>query len=105
MRLLFVLCSHGNSLIDGFQNIGLDEFPLTQHSDGCAITVEKSTVLSQLLELDLGHGHQRVHLVFGALEVLNAERVDGHHLDAGLVANLQNLGASEHAIAGIGACR
>jgi hypothetical protein len=45
-------------------------------------------MLSQLLKLDLCHGHEGIDLVLRALEVLDAEGVDGDGLDASLVADL-----------------
>jgi hypothetical protein len=48
-------------------------------------------MLSQLLKFDLRHGHEGVDFVLRALEILNAKGIDGHHLDASLVANLQYL--------------
>jgi hypothetical protein len=35
-----------------------------------------------LIELDLGHVHESVDFIFGALEVFNAKGVDGDNLDS-----------------------
>jgi hypothetical protein len=48
-------------------------------------------VLCQLLQLDLGHGHERIDFVLGPLEVLYAECIDGYDLDTSLVADFENL--------------
>jgi hypothetical protein len=48
-------------------------------------------MLGELLKLNLGHGHERIDLVLGALEVLDTECINGYHLDASLVAHLKYL--------------
>ena len=48
-------------------------------------------MLHELLELDLGHSHQSLDLVFGPVEVLDAEGVDRDDLDSGLVADFEDL--------------
>ena len=49
-------------------------------------------MLSQLSQFDFCHLHKRVDFVFGALEVFNAECVDGYYLDTSFVAYFQDLG-------------
>lgn len=80
--------SRGDRLVDRRQDILLHQVALAQDADRCAVAVEKRPMLSQLLQLDLSHGHERIDFMLRALEVLDAERIDGHHLDAGLVADL-----------------
>lgn len=48
-------------------------------------------MLGKLLQLYLRHVHERVNLAFGALKVLDAERVDSDHLDTGFVADFEDL--------------
>lgn len=48
-------------------------------------------MLGHLFKFDFCHCHQRTDLVFGALEVLDAERVDSNDLDASFVADFENL--------------
>lgn len=48
-------------------------------------------MLSELFELDLRHRHERIYFVLGAIEVLNAKRIDGNYFDTSLVADLQDL--------------
>jgi hypothetical protein len=87
-RLPLVVRSHGDRLVDSRQNVLLHKIALTQHSNGGTIAVEECSMLRQLLELDLGHGHESIDFVFGALEVLDAEGIDGHYFDTSLVAHL-----------------
>lgn len=82
---------HADGLIHHFQNIGLDQVALAQDANARAVPVEQVAVLDELLEFDLGHVHQRVHLVFRALEVFNAERVDRDMRYPGLVAYFEDL--------------
>lgn len=88
---LLIVCSHGDRLVNRGQDVLFHEIALSQDPDRCAIAVQERPVFSQLLELDLGHGHERVDFMLGALEVLDAESVDSHDLDAGFVANLEYL--------------
>jgi hypothetical protein len=53
--------------------------------------MEQLAMLGQLIKLDLGHVHESVDFIFGALEVFNAKGVDGDNLDSGLVAHLEYL--------------
>jgi hypothetical protein len=80
--------SHGNCLVDSRQNVLLHELALAQDPDGGAVAVQEGSMLSQLLKLHLRHGHEGVDFVFRALKILDAKGIDGHHLDASLVANL-----------------
>lgn len=91
--LLLVVCSHGDRPVDCIQDILLHEIPLAQYPDGCAIAVQERTVFSQLLELDLSHGHERIDFMLGALEVLDTEGVDCDDLDTSFVAHLEDLQA------------
>lgn len=43
--------------------------------------------MGKLGEFDLGHVHQGIYLIFGSLEVLDAEGVDGDMGNSRLVAN------------------
>jgi hypothetical protein len=84
--------SHGDCCVNSRQNVFPHEIALAEHPDGRAIAVKKGSMFGDLLELDLGHGHERINLVLGALEVLDTKSIDGHHLDASLVADLEYLG-------------
>jgi hypothetical protein len=86
-----IVRGHGHCFVDSRQNVLLHEFALAQDPDGCAVAVKESPMLSQLLKFHLRHGHEGVNFVLRALEVLDAKGIDGHHLDTGLVANLQYL--------------
>jgi len=48
-------------------------------------------MFGQLTQLQFCHSHQGIDLVFRALEVFDAKRIDGHDFDSGLVADLKNL--------------
>jgi hypothetical protein len=98
--VLLVVCSQRYGLVHGLENVWLDEVALAQNADRGAVSVEKSTVFRQLLELDLGHGHEGIDLVLGALEVLDAEGVDGDDLDASLVADFEYLHTCQWAARG-----
>jgi hypothetical protein len=103
--LPFVVRSHGDCLVNSRQNVLLHEFALAQDPDGRAIAVKESAVLSQLLKLHFRHRHEGVDFMLRALEVLDAKGIDGHHLDASLVAHLQYLTpALANAIPGCRAC-
>jgi hypothetical protein len=82
---------HRDGPVDSSKDVLLDEIALAQNSDRRAVPVEEGTMLGQLFELDLCHRHERVHLMLGALEVLDAERIDGYDLDAGFVADFEYL--------------
>ena len=82
---------HCNSLVYSHLYIGTEELALSQHPDGCAVTIQQGSVLCHLLQLHLGHGHEGIDFMLGALEVLYAECVDGDDLDASLVADLEDL--------------
>lgn len=69
---------HFNGTVDGFEDVRFDEFSLAKDSDTSTISIEQIAMLNQLLQLNLGHVHQPIHLIFGPLEVLNAEGVDGN---------------------------
>lgn len=49
-------------------------------------------MLTQLIQLQLRHLHQPAHLLPTPLEIIHAKRIDRDHLDAGLVADLEDLG-------------
>lgn len=89
--VLLVMRSHGDCCIDSCQYVLPHEIALAEDPDGRAIAVKKGSMLGDLLKLDLGHGHERIDLVLGALEVLNAKGIDSNHLDARLVADLEYL--------------
>lgn len=91
VNALLVVCCHGNSLVHSHQYVWADELALPQHSDGCTIAIQQSSVLSQLLQLHLCHGHERINFMFRALEVLYAECIDGDNLDASFVADFEDL--------------
>lgn len=48
-------------------------------------------MLDELFEFDLGHVHECIDFVFGALEILDAEGVDGNMRHPRLVAYLEDL--------------
>jgi len=79
--------SHGDRLVDRRQNVLLHKTALSQNADRCAVAVEEGTMFRQLLQLYLGHGHERIDFMLRALEVLDAKCVDGHYLDTSLVAD------------------
>jgi len=85
-----VVGRHGDGLVDGGQHVGLHQVALSQDADGGAVAIEQGAVLGQLLQLDLGHGHEGVDLVLGALEVLDTEGVDGDDAHARPVAHLED---------------
>lgn len=89
--LPLVVRSHCYSFVDGHEHIRLYELALAQYSNRCAESIQESSVLSQLLKFDLGHGHQRIDLMLRALEVLYAECVDGDDLDTRFVAYFEDL--------------
>jgi len=85
------VCCHCNSLVHSHLYIRTEKLALSQHPDGCAVTIQQGSVLCHLLQLDLGHGHEGIDFMLGALEVLYAECVDGDDLDASLVADFEDL--------------
>jgi hypothetical protein len=89
--LLLVVLGAFNGPVNDFKNVGADEITLTQHTNAGAISVKQFSVLRQLLELDFSQLHQALDLVFGTIEVLNAEGVDRDDLDTALVADFQHL--------------
>lgn len=56
-------------------------------------------MLYELFEFYFCKLHKPVDLVFGAVKVLDTERVDGHDFDAAFVANLKYLRNQESACA------
>lgn len=80
-----------NGSVDCFEDVWFDHLSLPEDLNTGAVAIENVTVLDKLLKLDLGHLHQPVHFVLGALEILDAEGVDGHVGHAGLVADFQDL--------------
>lgn len=87
---LVVLCEV-DGFVDCVQYILLHQFPLSQHLDRCSVSVKEIPMLSNLRQLDFGHIHERIDLIFRPLKVLNTKGVDRHNLDTSFVANLQNL--------------
>ena len=81
VNALLIVCCHGNSLVHSHQYVWADELALPQ----------QSSVLSQLLQLHLCHGHERINFMLRALEVLYAECIDGDNLDASFVADFEDL--------------
>jgi hypothetical protein len=80
-----------HSIIDSLQQLRLNQLLLPQNPYTGTISIQQIPMLYELSQFDLRHVHERVDLVLGPLEVLDAEGVDGHHLDAGLVADFQYL--------------
>lgn len=60
-------------------------------------------MLTQLRELNFRNLHERVDLVEGTLKVFDGEGVDGDDLDAGLVADFEDLYIIQ--VSGLGAKR
>jgi hypothetical protein len=86
-----IVCGDGNRLVDRFDHIRLYQLAVSQDADGSSITVEQCSVLCQLPELELRQFHESVYFVLRALEVLDTKCIDGNDLDAGLVADFQDL--------------
>jgi hypothetical protein len=84
---------HCNGLVNCHQHIRADELALPQYPNGCAVAIQQSSMLGQLLQLHLRHGHERVDFMLRALEVLYAEGVDGDNLDTSLIADFEDLKA------------
>jgi hypothetical protein len=84
---------HCNGLVNRHQYVWADELALPQYPNGCAVAIQQSSMLGQLLQLHLRHGHERINFMLRALEVLYAECVDGDNLDASLVADFEDLEA------------
>lgn len=87
----FIVLCQIDCLVNRLQHVRLDQIPLAKYSDTSPVSVQQISMLCKLKELDLCHFHKRIDLVLGPLEVLDAERVNGHHLDAGFVADFENL--------------
>lgn len=51
-------------------------------------------MLRELGQFDFRHIHERIHFVFGPLEIFNAKGVDGDDLDARFVADFKDLTSS-----------
>lgn len=83
---------HLHRPVHRLQYIRLDQLTLPENLYAGAVLFQQIAMLHQLRELHLGHVHQRIDLVLGPLEVLDGEGVDGDHLDAGFVADLEDLG-------------
>lgn len=88
---LLVVPGPRHGLVHNLQDVVADQLALADDPNGSAVAVEYVAVGGELLELDLGELHEALHLVLGAVEVLDAERVYSYGLDAGLVANLHYL--------------
>lgn len=82
---------HIDGAIDGLDYVLLDELALTQHTDTGTVAVEQVAVLRELGEFEFCHIHECINFVFGPLEVLNTKGIDGDDIDAGFVADFQNL--------------
>lgn len=85
------MCGDGNSLINRFDDIRLHQLAVPQDADRSTVAVEQSSMLCQLSEFELRQLHEGIYFVLRAFEILNAEGIDGDHLDTGLVANFQDL--------------
>lgn len=74
--------------INEAEDICRDQIPLARNYNTGAVAIENLAVLQQLLKLDLGHGHKPLNLIFWAIKVLDTECVNGHDLNATVVAYL-----------------
>ena len=94
---LLIVAGQPNSAVDRFQDVRPDQLSPAQDADTGSVTVQYISMLRQLRELDFGHVHQRVHLVLGPLEVLDAKGVDRDYFHTGSIADLENLGGQHNA--------
>lgn len=88
--LLVVLC-HFNGPVDEGQHVRGDQIPLSGYSDARAVSIQQLAMLDELGQLRLGQCHQTLDLASGPVEVLDTKGVDRDDLDAGLVADFENL--------------
>ncbi len=86
-----IVAGHIDGAVNGLEHVLLHQPPLAQHTHAGAVPVEQVAMLCQLGEFDFCHVHQGIDFIFRALEILDAESVDGHHFDAGFVAHFENL--------------
>lgn len=93
-----VMTCHIDCAIDGLDYVLLDELALAQDTDAGTVAVEQVAVLRELGEFDFCHIHEGINFVFGPLEVLNTKGVDGDDIDAGFVADFQNLASNRISI-------
>lgn len=77
--------------VDDFEDIVPNHLALAEDADTCAISIKNVSVRRKLLEFRFGEFHKALNLVFGTVEVFDAEGIYGDHLDATLVANLHDL--------------
>jgi hypothetical protein len=80
-----------DSLVDCSENVRFEQVEAAEDADFRTISIQQVAVLGHLGQLHLGHVHERIDLKFGALEVLNAERVDCDHFDTTLITDFENL--------------
>ena len=77
--------------VDYFEDIVPNHLALAENADTCAIPIKDISVRRKLLEFRFGEFHKALDLVFGPVEVFDAEGIYGDYLDATLVANLHDL--------------
>jgi hypothetical protein len=76
-----------DSLVDCSEDVRFEQVEAAENAHFRTISIQQVSVLRHLGELHLGHVHERIDLEFGALEVLDAERVDGDHFDTTLITD------------------
>jgi hypothetical protein len=82
---------HLNGSVDEWKDIVRDEVSLAKYPNTCAVSIEEFALLYKLLELHFRHGHQSLDLGTRPVKVFDAEGIDSHHLDTGLVADVEYL--------------
>lgn len=76
-----------DSLVDGSQDIRLEQIESAQNAHFGPVPVQEVSMLRHLRKLHLGHIHECIDLELGPLEILDTECVNCDDLDATFIAN------------------
>ena len=88
---VLVILRQVDCTIDRLDHIRTEEFSVPKNPDRGSVSLEELSVLGKLGELEFCERHERVHLVAGSLEILDAEGVHCYRLYSTLVAYFYDL--------------